>query len=117
MKCAWMAIVLICSPAAWCLAEDSPPLAEVKTFEELEAVKPVRIAGEWDVRLGIADSSEEAGPWKVLWCLAEYAGKDTPTLRGLPFGIDGSEQLGPVLVRITDPDRTEEQQGSAGVEL
>jgi hypothetical protein len=108
MKGTWLAGLLLCSQAACCLAEEPPPLVEIKSFDELEAVRPVRVAGEWDVRLGLADSSEDAGPWKLVWCLAEYVGKEMPTLRGLPSGIDGSEQLGPVLMRISDPDRVDQ---------
>jgi len=41
----------------------------------LRQVRPVRVDGVWDVRLGLAGGGKHAGPWKLLYCHVTYAGE------------------------------------------
>ena len=49
-------------------------IADVTTLEELQKVKPIKLENGWEVRLGLGEGGAEAGPWKLLYCLAKYPG-------------------------------------------
>ncbi len=48
----------------------------VCTMDDLQQLKPTSIGNGWTVRYALAESGAEAGPWLLLYCLAEYAGAD-----------------------------------------
>ena len=50
-------------------------ISRVKSLVELRALKPVRKAKDWEVRVGWADSGIENAPWKLLYVHCLYTGK------------------------------------------
>jgi hypothetical protein len=68
---AFCTILVLCVSAY--AAED---IADVKTLEDLRAVKPIRLASDWEVRLGISDGGEAAESWRLFYCFAKYVGKE-----------------------------------------
>jgi len=81
-----------------------PTLPEVGSLEELRQVPPVVLANGWRVRLGLAGGGTEAGPWMLLYCLAEYVRDDfNPTIAY--SGAAWGKFLGPVFFTVNgQPD-------------
>jgi hypothetical protein len=85
-----------------------PPIeiAQVHSLAELKAQPLISVAGNWQVRLGWADSGPDGGPWKLVYCYAEYLGRDrAPKIPAISRGQ--AVTLGPVQVLVTDPDSSE----------
>jgi hypothetical protein len=47
-------------------------IADVKTLEDLQNVETIHVNKRWAVRLGLSDGGKDAGPWKLLYCLADF---------------------------------------------
>lgn len=62
---------------------ESAAVLHVGSFEELKSQNPIRVEadGPWDIRLALADSGEDGGPWKYLLCLATWRGEGWPRPR------------------------------------
>jgi hypothetical protein len=73
------------------VATTLPAVTAVTSLAELRALPPAEVHG-WEVRVGIADGGRDAGPWKVLYCLA----KPTEGTNGLTPGT--IDELGPLTV-------------------
>ena len=81
-------------------------IADVKTLEDLQNVEPIHVSKRWAVRLGLSDGGKDAGPWKLLYCLADFPSvKNTDPALPPPAselsGVMGS--LGPVMFTVDDP--------------
>jgi len=81
-------------------------IADVKTLEDLQNVETIHVNKRWAVRLGLSDGGKDAGPWKLLYCLADFPSvKNTDPALPPPaaevFGVMGS--LGPVMFTVDDP--------------
>ena len=88
-----LALVLgVCLP----VAAQAPDVAEVDSFEALKAVKPIRLDNGWEVRLGLSGGGKDAGPWKLLYCLARYTGELKDGKVGFSVVKFKAEPLGPV---------------------
>ena len=76
-------------------------VAVVSTFKDLDNVAPIRLESGWEVRLGMSDGGEEAGPWMFIYCLAHYdnrgSGQNVPSI---PFGREW-QILGPLAYNVT----------------
>ena len=85
----------------------TPGIAEIRSLADLRLAQPIAMDGQWQVRLGLADSGSAGGPWLNLYCLATYVGQgDTPILH--LEGIQPYEPLGLVWFDVqTDPDDPE----------
>lgn len=70
-------------------------IPEVTTLEQLEGQEPHGVAGGWEVRVGLGDAGADAGPWKLLYCLAKHAGEDKEVKCMLKGDLYG-QFLGPV---------------------
>jgi hypothetical protein len=93
------ALLLLPFPQA--RAADAGAVAEipdVSSVEELLALKQVRV-GDWGVRVAVADAGPDAGPWKLLYCYAEYAGDGEPTVTATCYTED--VRLGPLPLEIS----------------
>ena len=57
------------------------------------------------VRIGLGDGGDEAGPWKLVYCLANYTADGDATLshKGQTFG----QMLGPVFLDVLGDDDAE----------
>lgn len=75
-----------------------PGIADVDSLAALEKVAPIQAGSEWKVRLGLGEAGRDAGPWKLLYCLAEYVGKGEKQEVGRR--ADGTE-LGPLVFTVT----------------
>ena len=81
-------------------------IADVKTLEELRSVGAIHMDKRWAVRVGLVDGGADAGPWKLLYCLADFppeknAEPDLPPPASELSGMVGS--LGPVMFTVDDP--------------
>ena len=81
-------------------------IADVKTLEDLQNVETIHVNKRWAVRLGLSDGGKDAGPWKLLYCLADFPSvKNTDPALPPPAsevsGVMGS--LGPVMFTVDDP--------------
>jgi len=85
--------------AAWGAGEGKvAEIAEVNSLEELGKAKAIQLENGWEVRLGISDGGKDAGPWKLLYCMASKAKADAKE----EWNFTGpSEILGPVMFRVT----------------
>jgi len=75
-------------------------IASVTHFDQLRGQRPIRLDANWEVRFGLRDGGAESGPWRLLYCLANWTNKsDPPSLgyEGKAFG----EPLGPVFYRVS----------------
>jgi hypothetical protein len=82
-------------------------IADVKTLEDLQNVETIHVNKRWAVRLGLSDGGKDAGPWKLLYCLADFPSvKNTDPALPPPAselsGVMGS--LGPVMFTVDDPE-------------
>ena len=99
----FLAVLAVCLPA---LAVD--PIPEVKTLEQLLALKPVHLTNGPDIRLGISGGGRDAGPWKLLYCHVKHPEKIKREQRtsGKRYG----EILGPVFFVCEAPQFSLEAQ-------
>jgi len=68
----------------------------IASLDELRRLPVAARAGEWDLRVAVADSGIENAPWKLLYVLASYTGKDEYP-QGADFGCyHRLHMLGPV---------------------
>ena len=95
-----------------------PEIAEVQTMEDLEAVAPIRLERGVEVRLGLNDGGEDAGPWRLLYCLKKRVALDTPgdvaAVPTVPLTADALP-LGPVMFTVTAEMLKEVLRAAAGV--
>jgi len=81
-------------------------IADVETLQELQSVEPIHVDKRWAVRVGLADGGADAGPWKLLYCLADFPPEKNaePALPPLASELSGAMgSLGPVLFTVDDP--------------
>ena len=74
-------------------------IAEVRTVDDLQKVKPVALAGGGEIRLGLAESGPDGGPWKLLYGLVK-AGDGRNHVQRLG---DDLQPLGPVFFKVKSP--------------
>lgn len=85
-----------------------PEVVEVDSLTALRKLAPVTIGERWQVRVALADAGAEAGPWKLLYCLATWVGEGEPSLDFK--GEEPGAVLGPVFYRLAgeglEPERS-----------
>lgn len=92
-----------CSLAAEAASGGNGVACEIPTathFDQLRSQRPIRLGDNWEVRLGLGDGGAEAGPWRLLYCLANWTNEnESPSLayKGESLG----ESLGPVFYRVS----------------
>lgn len=92
-----------CSLAAETASDGSGVVRQIATithFDQLRSQRPIRLGDNWEVRLGLGDGGAEAGPWRLVYCLANWTNKnESPSLayKGESLG----EPLGPVFYRVS----------------
>ena len=91
------------SGAVRAAAADVPEIAIVRSVEELRQAAPHRLGNGWEIRLGLADGGAEAGPWKLLYCLARWVGEGEPRIH-IEGAVEG-KMLGPVFYTVRMPGR------------
>lgn len=75
-------------------------IAAVTDFDQLRSQRPIRLGDDWEVRFGLGYGGTEAGPWRLLYCLANWTNEnESPSLayKGESLG----EPLGPVFYRVS----------------
>lgn len=83
-------------------AEQQPAAIEkIGTLEKLRALEPVDAGDGWTVRVGLGQGGKEAGPWKLLYCLATHNGGES-LVRITHDGACHGKPLGPVFWDIED---------------
>jgi hypothetical protein len=82
-------ICLVCIPV---LAAETIP--DIRTLADLRRLPTTRTADGWDVRVGLADPGDDAGPYKLIYCLGERKTKlETQS-------VSGGAWLGPLGVEV-----------------
>lgn len=87
----------------------APPvdeIATVQTLAELWRAKPIQLPDGGEVRLGLAPSGTDGGPWQLLYCLKKQTDAGTATKRGASRE-ENRESLGPVRYTIELPSHLE----------
>jgi len=79
----------------------APEIREITTLEQLEGLEPLRVAGGWEVRLGLAEPGAEAGPWRLLYCHARHSGDGKEAKLALDGDFYG-QFLGPVFFTLDE---------------
>ena len=77
---------------------EADKVPDIRSLDELRQLSAAAVQDEWDIRLGLADAGDDAGPWKLLFCHAKYIGpKDGLRRLRPPDGPRGDARiLGPV---------------------
>ena len=78
-------------------------LQDVRTLADLRQCKEFKVDDTpWRVRIGLGDGGDEAGPWKLVYCLANYTEDGDATLshKGDMVG----QMLGPVFLEVLAAD-------------
>ncbi|MCX5660820.1 MAG: hypothetical protein NTW19_14025 [Planctomycetota bacterium] len=78
-----------------------PAIVDVASLADLRKTEPLRLSEDWTVRVGLAGSGEEGGPWSLLYCLATWTGKGKDK-QPFDFVADGRGVLGPICFSVTD---------------
>ena len=98
------------APAAPAKSEAAPraarTIADTKTLEDLQNAETIPVNKHWAVRLGLSDGGPDAGPWKLLYCLADSLpqGKTDPPLPPPESEMSGQiGPLGPVMFTVDEP--------------
>ena len=89
--------------ALWAGERPVALLADVRTLDELRAAPAHRVGNGWEARLGLAGPGAEAGPWKLLFCLARWVGEGEPAIH--IEGVVQGKMLGPVFYTVRVPGR------------
>jgi len=76
-------------------------IAEIHTLAELRQVQPIALPGGGEVRLGLAESGTDGGPWKLLYCLEKHTGAPMP--RYYDEGPGERTALGSVYFTVKPP--------------
>ena len=91
----WLLALMLVSasaPSAW--AVDTIP--DVRTLADLRRLPLIHTHVGYDVRVGLADPGPEAGPWRLIYCLATPSA--TPATQ--PIRWDGRYTVGPLGVDL-----------------
>lgn len=92
-----------CSPAVEAASGGQTPVCEIAAVtdvDHLRSQRPIQLGGDWQVRFGLGDGGTEAGPWRLLYCLANWTNeKESPSLASK--GESHGEPLGPVFYRVS----------------
>jgi hypothetical protein len=71
----------------------------VRSLADLKTRTLIPVDGDWQVALGWGDAGPAGGPWRLLYCWAEYTGQEARP--SLPQGVTLLDQeLGPVQVTV-----------------
>jgi hypothetical protein len=109
----WLAgILLLLLATVPAVAVDT--IADVKTLGDLSKQQVIHLDDGWDVQVGMRDPDADAGPFKLIYCLAKSTNADRKQL------ADGEFELGPLSVDFLEPKRTaalKRQQDSKSVSL
>ena len=108
IPCAAAIVLACCAPSAGGQSRDGaePTVREIPRIGSLlkrRRFEPIRLKTGWEVRVGLAGPGRVAGPWRILYCLARYAGPGRPP----QFTLDGKLRgrlLGPVVYRVERAD-------------
>ncbi len=95
-------------------AADVSALQNVRTLADLKRCEELKVdATPWRVRVGLGDGGAEAGPWKLVYCLASYSGGGDATLshKGQTYG----QMLGPVFLDVLGDNDAERGPPSGSV--
>lgn len=85
---------------------DTATLQDVRTLADLRQCRELRVdATPWRVQIGLADSGSDAGPWKLVYCLANYTAEGPATFshKEQTYG----QMLGPVFLDMLGADDAE----------
>lgn len=74
-------------------------IADVRTLDELQKVKPVALPGGGEIRLGLAESGPDGGPWKLLYGLVK-SGRGENRIQRSHAEL---QPLGPVFFKVKSP--------------
>ncbi|MFP4354622.1 MAG: hypothetical protein ACLFUJ_05815 [Phycisphaerae bacterium] len=83
--------------------DESKPadIPAVKNLGALRQLEPVGMYGNWQIRAGLAEAGEFAGPWKLLCVHLKYAGKpDGDRSLKIPERSLARDRIGPLTWRI-----------------
>jgi hypothetical protein len=89
-----LAMFLVCVYTVPANAVDT--IADVKTLGDLRGLPVIHLENGWDVRIGLKDPDADAGPYRLIYCLASATNTDPRQLGDGEFG------LGPVSVDLID---------------
>ena len=88
------------------VARAVPGIPDVRSLTDLRAVQAVATDAGYHVRVGLADPGPDAGPFKLIYCLATP--RAGPTTRST--GDPGRYPLGPLTVDVIDPSANPSRQ-------
>ena len=95
-------------------AEAADAIPDVATIADLRKVPLQRLADGMEVRLGLSDGGEAAGPWRVLYCLIEK-GRDEGAASGpTTEPVHAVERIGPLRYRVAWGDEARQLQQHFG---
>lgn len=77
----------LCSAAPSTRPTTLPAIPAVASMNDLLRQPPIQLRG-WEARVGIADGGRDAGPWKIVYCLASPVRKAT-AIQGGGYGSCG----------------------------
>jgi len=81
-------------------------LQNVRTLADLKRCEELKVDDTpWRVRIGLGDGGAEAGPWKLVYCLANHTGDGDATLSH--EGQTPGQMLGPVFLDVLAADDAE----------
>ena len=109
MRCGHLVAVLVACASAGMPAfageparNAAPDMPDVRSLAELRSLPVVVRAGDWAVRLAMADAGEHAGPWKLLACHLTWLGPASrqPDVRRSPRLPAGGHDIGPLTFSI-----------------
>jgi hypothetical protein len=81
------------------LSSAADTIPDVKTLADLRKLPAIHTDTGYDVRVGMADPGNDAGPYRILYCLA----KRTADAPEKPIHYHGSFILGPLAVEVIEP--------------
>jgi hypothetical protein len=81
------------------IASAADTIPDVKTLADLRKLPAIRTVSGYDVRVGMADPGTDAGPYRVVYCLA----KRTADVHDSGLNFKGTHVLGPLSVDVVNP--------------
>ena len=93
---------LVCSLVVAVTAGGAKAIPDVRSLDELRTLDAAAVIDHWDVRLGLADPGDDAGPWWLLVCHTKFIGTEDDRRRATRTSMRHvrSHTLGPVSVTV-----------------
>ena len=106
-RCPALAMLLVAAAFPLLVEGGAAEIAEVRTLEELRQAEAHRLANGWEVRLGLGEPGDEAGPSRLLYCMAKYVGEGEPRIAFK--GAFRGRLLGPVFFTLAEDEHARGQ--------